>query len=511
MTQNETQEEKMPVFPEPFWRESVDLQSFAPLKEDIEADAIIVGGGITGITAGYLLAKEGRKVVLLESGQLLNGTTGHTTAKVTAQHGLIYDELINHMGNVKAKQYYDANTEALAFIKETVAAEKIDCEFTEDEALIFTLSDNEAQNLENEYLAYQKLGIEGELKDSISLDLPIKKALSMKNQAHFHPLKYLIHLVKGILDNGGQIFENTTAIDVKNEKKPTVITRDGHKATGTFVFACSHFPFYDGKGFYFTRMHAERAYILAVKTERDYPGGMYISAEQPTRSLRPVMINGEKMVLISGESHKTGQGKDTMDHYKALEEYGDELFGIKEVKYRWSAQDLYTLDKVPYIGEITSGNQHVLVATGYKKWGMTTGTAAALLMRDIVLNKDNPYKELFSPSRFYADPSLKKFLVANGDVAKHLIKGKFDSNFKDAEDLSLDEACIIVHKGQRAGAYKDREGCVHIVDTTCTHLGCEIEWNHGDRSWDCPCHGSRFSYLGEVIEGPAKKPLKRIE
>lgn len=510
MTQIQDSEENLPQFPEPYWRE-FDLPKFDQLNEDIKADVVIVGGGITGITAAYLIVQEGLKVVLLEASNVLNGTTGHTTAKITAQHGVIYDELINHMGQSKAKQYYEANRDGLDFIKKTAHEHNIDCDLSEEDAYVYATTSRDARKLEKEFKAYQKLGIDGELVDNIPFDIKVHNALSMKNQAQFHPIKYLAHLVKVITEKGGLIYENTTAVDVEEGDETVVITRDGHRASGHRVLACSHYPFYDGLGFYFTRMYADRSYIIAVKTEKDYPGGMYISAENSPRSLRSVTINGEDMVLIGGESHKTGQGKDTLEHYKALEGFGQEIFGIKEIVYRWSAQDLITLDKVPYIGELTSGNPNVLVATGYRKWGMTTGTTAALLLRDIIMKKDNPYKALYSPSRFYADPSLKKLLMDNGDVAKHLIKGKLEVPYKNAKSLANSEGSVVTFNGKRAGAYKDDEGHLHIVDTTCTHLGCEVEWNHGDRTWDCPCHGSRYSYNGDVIEGPAEKPLKRLK
>ncbi|TCP27084.1 glycine/D-amino acid oxidase-like deaminating enzyme [Scopulibacillus darangshiensis] len=511
MPQNHHKEKKLPTFPEPYWRDFIDLPAFTSLQEDIKADAVIVGGGITGITAAYLLASEGLQVVLLEASKLLNGTTGHTTAKITAQHHLIYDEIISHMGKSKARLYYEANMDALAFIRKTVQDQHIDCDFSDEDAYIYATTDQYARKLEKEYKAYQNLNINGELKDKMPLDLNIKKALVMKDQAQFHPIHYLAHLIQVILDKGGRIYESTVGVNVDNRDQPAVLTSDGHRVTADHILSCSHYPFYDGLHFYFTRMYADRSYIIAAKTDREFPGGMYINAENPPRSLRSAKLNGENLILIGGESHKTGQGKDTLEHYKALESFGQETLGIKDVVYRWSAQDLITLDKVPYIGEMSPGEQNLLVATGYRKWGMTNGTVAALLLRDIVLKRENPYQKLFEPSRFYADPSLKEFFSINGDVAKHLVKGKFQLFHKNAEDLANDEGGVVTYKGERAGAYKDDKGQVHIVDTTCTHLGCETEWNHGDRTWDCPCHGSRFSYTGEVIEGPAEKPLKRMD
>lgn len=511
MTEDSSIKGKMPQFPEPYWRTSVELPSFPKLTGNIETDVAIVGGGISGITTAYLLAKEGIRVALIDSSTILNGTTGHTTAKITAQHDIIYNEFINHLGEEKAKLYYEANYQALHFIKNTVSENKIQCEFTEEDAYIYTNSDEYLSKLNDEFAAYQRLGIESEYVDTLPLSLPMKAAIIMKKQAQFHPLAYLTHLVQEIINAGGTIYENTTATDIEEGTPPTIVTRDRHKITCKYAVSCSHFPFYDGLSMYFARMYADRSYVLGVKTEKDYPGGMYLSAENPKRSLRYTSMNGEKLILVGGESHKTGQGICTIKHYEALEAFAEETFGIKEIPYRWSAQDLVTLDKVPYVGHITSGHPNILVATGYRKWGMTNGTAAALLLHDIITETENPYHELYTPSRFNADPSVKNFITQNADVAKHLISGKLEFVSVRPEDLSNGEGSVVTVNGKRAGAYKDDEGNLHIVDTTCTHMGCELEWNHGERTWDCPCHGSRFSIHGNVVEGPAEKPLQRIK
>jgi glycine/D-amino acid oxidase-like deaminating enzyme/nitrite reductase/ring-hydroxylating ferredoxin subunit len=503
--------EKLPDITKSFWRDSVEIPEFPSLDKDIEVDVCIVGGGITGITTAYLLAKEGLQVAILEANQLVGGTTGHTTAKVTAQHGLIYDELITNMGKSRARLYYEANMEALAFIKHTIEAEGIDCDFTVQDAYAYATTDEYEEKVRKEAEAYEKLGIDGGLTETLPFDLTIRNAVVMHNQAQFHPLKYLVHLTQKIKENGGQIYADTTAVNVKTGEHPTVLTRNDHQVTAKFVLACSHFPFYEGTGLYSTRMYADRSYILAAKPTKPFPGGMYISADQPTRSVRSVTINGEEMVLLGGESHKTGQDTDTEKHFDTLEQFGRDVFEIEETPYRWSAQDLTTLDKVPYIGEITSGQPNILIATGYRKWGMSNGTAAALLLRDMVLGKESNYQKLFTPSRFYATPSIKNFLVQNADVVGHLIKGKVQQSNVDPKTLANDEGAVIRHNGERKGAYRDEQGELHIVDTTCTHVGCEVEWNSGERSWDCPCHGSRFTYTGEVIEGPAEKPLHKYD
>src|SRR5699024_590967 len=238
--------------------------------------------------------------------------------------------------------------------------------------------------------------------------------------------------------------------------------------------------------FYPTRMYADRSYILAAKSDLQYPGGMYITAETPTRSIRKTMMDGEELWLIGGESHKTGQGDSTITYYEALQYFATQHFSISEFLYRWSAQDLVTLDKMPYIGRVTEKQDNVFVATGYRKWGMTNGTAAAKLIRNLIVEKECRFEELFTPSRFQADPAIKKFMSYNLDVAKHLIKGKLEYTDANLDDLKKGEANIIRINGKRTGAFRDEENNLHLVDTTCTHLGCEVDWNKAEQSWDCP-------------------------
>jgi len=504
-------EKKFPETPEPLWRVNVDIPEFPPLEEDIEVDVVIVGGGITGLTSAYVLANEGLQVAVIEADQILNGTTGHTTAKITAQHDLIYDEFLTNFGINTARLYYEANTEALEFIQKTVEEHGIDCDFTVEDAIIYATTDQYAQKLEKEAKAYKKLRIDGELIDKIPFQIEVKNALVMKNQAQFHPVKYLSQLAQIVKEKGGLIFENTVAVNVETGEKPTVLTRNGKRVTGGFILACSHFPFYEGTGFYSARMKALRSYIVAVKSKESYPGGMYLSVDKPTRSLRTASNNDDEYILIGGGGHQTGERNDTKEDYDALLTFGEQVFEAEDVKYHWSAQDLETLDKIPYIGELTTGEPNILVATGFRKWGMTTSTVAALLFRDIILKRKNPFREIYSPARFYAHPSLKNFFVNNAKVVKHLLQGKMDNPQKSVDDIPNGEGAVISINGHRKGAYKDESGKVYIVDTTCTHVGCEVHWNNGEKSWDCPCHGSRFSYTGEVLEGPAEKPLQQYD
>lgn len=502
---------KLPDYTESYWIASSSFPSFNEVSGDFSADIVIVGAGITGITTAYLLSREGLKVTVLDAGKILNGTTGHTTAKVTVQHNLIYDELISNLGKEKAQLYYNANNEALKFIYNTISENNISCDFKKEDAYIFTNSEEYEEKLIKEFKAYGELGINGEYLDSIPIPVPIRAALKIKDQAQFHPLKYLHFMVEFLIKNQSTLYENTEIIDIEPGENTVLTTSKGHEIQAKQVVIASHFPFCDEKGLYFARMYAERSYVLGIKPEKKFPGGMYISAEGPGRSIRSTPFGEGELLLIGGENHKTGQGPDTMSHYEALKQFADETFGVSSMEYRWSAQDLTTLDMVPYIGHLTSDFENIYVATGYRKWGMTNATAAALILRDMIIGVENPYTELFTPSRFNADPSIKNAVTQNANVAKNLIKGKLEVPSEDYNALNPDEGKVVSYKGNRAGAYKDKEGNLHIVDTTCTHMGCELQWNSGDRSWDCPCHGSRFSFQGKVIEGPALQPLKKLK
>lgn len=502
---------KLPESAKSYWLDSVELARFPQLKENINVDVVIVGAGITGLTAAYLLIKEGLQVAIIEADRILHGTTGHTTGKVTAQHGLIYNELIKNTSINKARLYYEANDEALQFIEATIKQNEINCDFHKQDAYIFATTDKYRKKLEQEADAYKKIGINGKLVKKIPFPIDIKNALLMSNQAQFHPLKYLKSLVEILVNNGTQIYENTVAVNLDKADQPIVLTRENYQITANKVLICTHFPFYEGSGLYSTRLYASRSYALVAMKKDQYPGGMYVSVDKPTHSIRSINVNGAEYTLIVGEDHITGRGHDTATYYNSLLTFGEQFLNIANVEYRWSAQDLVTLDKIPYIGPITNREPNILIATGYRKWGLTNGTAAALLMKDLVLNKQNRFEQLFSPTRFYANPSIKNFLTQNAEVVGQLLKGKLKIPTKTIADLNTNEGSIVIINGKRKGAYRDNDRNIHLVDPTCTHIGCEVEWNSGENTWDCPCHGSRFSYSGEVIEGPAEKGLQKYD
>ncbi|WP_315898447.1 FAD-dependent oxidoreductase [Planococcus sp. CPCC 101016] len=506
---------RVPEVQKSYWREYKDIPSYPALQENESTDIAVVGGGMVGIISAYLLAKAGRKVTLIDAGKLVDGVTGYTTAKITAQHGLFYYPLVKLVGEEQAKLYYQANMDGLKFIEETAEELGIDCDFSKHNAFVYANTAIGAKLVEKEAETYRQLGIDGELaKDEVELPFQVKEAVVMRGQAQFHPVKFLAGLVKEIERLGGKIYEQTRAMKILSKNDPVIQTENLSHLSCNKVIVATHYPFNDFDGMYFSRLSINRSYIIAAKVNGNVPNDMYVSGDMPSRSLRYAPgENGEKLLLIGGDGHATGKSSsETMEHYRNLEKFGDEHFDIQEIPYRWSAQDMTTLDKIPYIGTITAGYDNILVATGFHKWGMSNGALAGMLLTDQVLGKENRYAPVFSPTR----PKMKAVDVAsfakdNASVAKELVKGKLKRASKTVEDLGKDEGSLVKVGKKKAGGYRDEYGQVHLVDTTCTHMGCEVNWNDAERSWDCPCHGSRFSYTGDVLNGPAVKPLKKIE
>lgn len=468
-----------------YWIDSSENTYYPFLTKDIKVDVAIIGGGIVGITSALLLKSEGVKIALLEGYKMVQGTSGYTTAKITSQHDLIYSKLINNMGLDRAMQYAEANEKAITFIEDTIKKYSIDCDFKKLSACIYTEKEEFIDSIEKETEAALKLGLKAEYVKDIPLPLNTKAALYFRNQAQFHPRKYLLSLLHQISKNEDMIFENTRIIDISPGNPITLITDIGNKILASKVIIASHFPCYDGTGLYFTRLKPERSYIVAAKLKEKFPEAMFINCEEPGRSMRSQPFNEGEMVLFGGESHKTAHGENLKKHYENLIEFAKDRFNAEEIKYRWSAQDYTTLDGVPYIGRLTSDKENIYVATGFSKWGMTLGTASAFILKDIIVDGESPYQYVFSPSRANFLSSAKNFIVENTDVAKELIKGKL-SPAKEESEPNIGEAKITEIQGKKYGVYKDENGTLYTLDITCTHAGCELKWNDAENSWDCP-------------------------
>ncbi len=492
-----------------YWIDSTEKTKYPPLQEDIQVDVAIVGGGMVGITTGYLLKQEGIKVAIIESDSILQGTTGHTTAKVTSQHGLIYNKLKSKMGNEMAEIYANANETAIKVMEKLVKDKNIDCDFQQQSAYVYTQSDEYVQKIVDETKVAAALGINAHYLEETPLPFPVKAAVRFDGQAQFHPRKYLLALAKEIDGDGSYIFEETRAVDIEGDNPVVVITEKGKKVKANKVIIASNYPFYDKPGLYFARVYPERSYVLGVKIKETYPGGMYITAEDPGRSLRSQKYKDGELILVGGEHHKTGHGKSTIVHYNNLRDFAEDTFTVQDILYRWSTHDCVTADEVPYVGQLAITTPNIFVATGFRKWGMTNSTVSAIILRDLIVEGTNQWSPLYNPSRFTPMASAGKFIKENVDVAVNFVSGKL-SPVSVEKDININEAKIINVDGQRVGAYKDSEGNLHLVDTTCTHLGCELNWNDAETTWDCPCHGSRFTYDGGILKGPTVKPLKKL-
>lgn len=494
--------------PESYWMASTGTTNYPTLNEDINVDILIVGGGFVGIACAYQLVKEGFKIAILEGNRILSGATGYTTAKITSQHELIYNKIETHMGRELAQQYADANQYAIKEIKRIADQHNIDCDYVTESAFAFTQQAKYIQKIEDEVKTARDLGINATFVDEIPFDLPIKAAIRFDDQARFHPRKFTLALAKYIDEKGVQIYENSRAVDIEEDNDGYVVTTEqGKKATAKNVIIASHYPFYNKHGMYFSRIYVERAYVLAIKAKEKYPGGMYINIDDPARSLRNQNTEDGELILVIGEHHKTGQGRSMVKHYEALVDFANSLFTVEYIPYRWSTQDCMTLDGIPYVGNFTAKTPNLYIATGFQKWGMTNSIVSSLLIKDLIVHGESPWQDVYNPSRKTIIASAKTFIVENFNVAEQLIDGKLEQLPKQV-DLKPGDAKVLKMDGKRVGAYRDKQGELHLVNTTCTHMGCELNWNSAEESWDCPCHGSRFTYEGKVISGPAVKPLK---
>lgn len=492
--------------PQSYWLASTDTTKYPTLDEDINADIAIIGGGIVGILCAYLMKDEGFNIVILEADHIAQGTTGHTTAKITSQHGLIYNKIASQMGIELARQYADANESAIHEIKKIADTNQIDCDYIEQSAFVYTEQEKYIQKINDEVKIASDLGIKAIYVEEIPFPIPIKAAVRFDNQAQFHPRKFLLALAQNIYNSGVRIFEQSRVVDMEDNTDYIITTDQGKKVTAQKIIIATHYPFYNKPAAYYTRIYSERSYVVAVKAKEKYPGGMYINAEDPARSLRNQVTDSGEIIFVGGEHHKTGQGIDTAEHYKTLIDFASNIFTIEDIPFRWSTQDCMTLDGLPYVGNFTSDTPNLYIATGFGKWGMTNSMVSAMILRDLIIKGESSWEDVYNPSRKTIISSAKNFIVENYNVAEQLLNGKLSQLSKELE-LAPGEAKVLKIDGERVGAFKDENGTLHLVDTTCTHMGCELNWNEAEKSWDCPCHGSRFSYEGEVISGPAVKPL----
>ena len=426
------------------WLDTVKLPEFPQLRKDIKTDVLIIGGGIAGILTAYYLHQKGVKYILVEKDTICSHTTGNTTAKITFQHGLIYHKILKSWGFNTAKMYLEANKLALKSYNEL--CENINCDHQVKDNYVYTL-DNK-KKLEDEYYALDKIGYNAQLCEYTSLPFKTLGAIKFTNQAQFNPLKFISQISKSL-----NIYEQTF---VKEMAGNTAITNNG-KINADKVIVVTHFPFINKHGSYFLKLYQHRSYVIALENANKL-NGMYVDENKKGHSFR----NQGDFLLIGGGSHRTGKNGGNWNELRA---FANIYYPNLNEKYHWSTQDCMSLDSIPYIGHYSKNTTNLYTACGFNKWGMTGAMVSAIILSDMVTGVKNDFAEIFNPSRNIIKPQL------------------FINGFEATKNL------------------------LTITNKRCPHLGCGLKWNPAEHSWDCPCHGSRFSEKGKVIDNPANGDL----
>jgi glycine/D-amino acid oxidase-like deaminating enzyme len=441
------------------WLEGRERAERAPLERDVSADVAVVGAGIVGLTTALLLEREGASVAVLEMRHVAAGATGYNTAKLTSLHGLTYSQLQKRHGDQKARDYGEANEAGIARVFELAGELGIDCDLRRKPNYTYAEDPGDLDRVREEAGVARELGLPASYVTELDLPFAVAGAVRFDDQAEFHPVKYSDGLAAALR---GPLHERTrvTGIDAS-----CVNTASGARVRADHIVVATHLSFMD-RGLYFARCHPERSYVVAGRTTEP-PAGMYLSTESPAHSIR---AHGD-WLLVGGESHKTGQA-DAAERYERLAAWAHERFGI-EAELRWATHDQMPMDNVPYVGRHDPVSSGLWVATGFKKWGLAMGTAAAELLTAQIMGRAHPWTELFDPSRLRPRASAPTFVKENANVAMHFVGDR------------------IAKRG----------------NPRCTHMGCLLDWNSMEETWDCPCHGSRFAATGEVIEGPATRPI----
>lgn len=469
------------------WRETSKAEHREELHGSHKTDTVIIGAGLSGILTAYELTRRGIDCIVLEADRIGSGVSGDTTAKITAQHGLIYDKLIKKFGKEQAAQYAAANSIAVGRYRRIVEEEAIDCDFVELPNYIYTLEDPE--KIENEAEAARSLELDAEYVTKTTLPFPVKCAVRFNHQAAFHPLKFLYAIANNLT-----VYEQSRVLKAEEH---TVVTDKGNVEAQHIVFA-SHYPFVNVPGYYFLRLHQKRSYALALADAKKVDG-MYRDENSDGLSFR----NYGDLLIFSRGNHRTGKNEKG-GFYASLQEMSEELYPGCRIVCRWSAQDCESEDSVPYIGRYSASTPNWFVATGYNKWGMTSSMVSSMIICDMIEGRTNPYEDVFSPQRFKPAAGASKFATDVKETAVSLFKQGFTLPEEQIRDVSPNEARVVEHEGEKLGVYRDADGKAHIISTRCPHLGCQLAWNADDLAWECPCHGSRFDFDGKVLYGPAQ-------
>jgi len=474
-----------------------------------EFDVIIVGGGITGLTTALLLQKSGKHCVLLEAKSLCFGTTGGTTAHLNTLLDTPYAEMIKNFGHENARLVANNAKAAIELIEKNILEYEIDCEFQRTSAFLFAKDHGQEKELDEIVGAANNLGVESKFVSKIPWPFQFRKAAEFSGQAKFHPTRYVMSLAKAFEELGGLILENCR-VKYAEYKQVILIDSPLGKIYAHHLVYATHIP--PGVTQLNLRCAPYRSYAIALQIESDYPESLAYDMEDPYHYFRVQTIDEQKYLIAGGEDHKTGHPTLSENPFKSLEDLVSKHFKATAVSNRWSSQYFESVDGLPFIGKLSEVENNIYVATGFGGNGMIYGTVSALVLHDLITGTENPCIRLFSPTRHKLMASAKSFIKENVDVATKFF-GKFwpAREFKSKDALETEEGGIFKMDGKTLAIYRDSNERLLVVDPTCTHMKCQVNWNEFEKSWDCPCHGARYSVEGEVLTGPADANLTKVE
>ena len=473
------------------WSSTATIGSRDKLTKDIECDVLVIGGGIAGILTAYFLTQNNINVVLVEASSICSGQTRNTTAKITSQHGACYSEIAEKFLFDTALKYAKANERAIADFEELIVKHKIDCDFMRVPSYLYSLK--ETRDIEKEFLFVKKCNIDAMLTHQTELPFDVKLALKYKNQAQFNPYPFIFELSEYI-----SIFENTQVLKVEDN----IALCDNAKVKAKKIVFATHYPIVNFPGMYFARLHQSRSYVLAVKNAVQMHG-MYYCVEKGGLSFRSF----RDLLLVSGESHRTGE-MPSYDVYERLFDRVKKYYPDARVSCKFSAQDTMSPDNLSYAGIYSKSKPDWYVLTGFSKWGMTNSMLCAKLVGDMICGNKNELETVLSPSRFNSStviPVINEVCRA----VKGLSKTAFYIPRDFVKDIERGDAKVVLYSGKRCGVYRSEKDELFAVSVRCPHLGCALEFNKTEKTWECPCHGSRFSYKGELLASPSQNSLKK--
>lgn len=491
-------------------------EALAPLvhpqiQPDAVYDVLIIGGGITGLTAALQLQNAGKNCLLVDMQTLGYGTTGGTSSHVNTFADTTYTEAESAFGAKGAQLFADAVNEGYTIIKNNIDTYKIECDFEVKKGYIYAEDENQAKQLDDLYNGAVNVGVEISYIDDVPTPVEYVKAAMLPNQAQFHPLKYLKGLEQAYLKAGGLILENTRIDDIEHEYDFHIAKAGEQEFKARKIIYATHMP---PKITVFSfRCAPYRSYVLGIKltTDSAYPDALVYDMQEPYHYVRTHVVDGQKLLLVGGNDHKTGHD-DPEKAFDDLEKYVRKYYKVSSVKHQWSSQYYIPVDGLPYVGQMPFEADGIYCATGYNGNGMMLGSISAKILADIIIGTENKYTDIFSTSRIKPIDGFKEFVKENVDVAYHFIADRLSIHETDSlKRLQNDSGKVVEVDGKKIAAYRDKDGELHALSPVCTHAQCIVNWNQVEKSWDCPCHGARYDINGTVITGPAVKNLPKID